>query len=61
MIGAKVDGSTIPEAVPVVLEAEVATGVTSEPTEIASGGAPGVAEEVLDDVQPGSNLEIVVR
>jgi hypothetical protein len=41
MIGAEVDGSTTPEAVPVVPEAEVAAGATSEPTEIAGGGAPG--------------------
>jgi hypothetical protein len=61
MIGAEVDGSTIPEAVPMVLEAEVAAGATSESTEIAGGGAPGVAEEVRDDVLPGSNLEVVVR
>jgi hypothetical protein len=44
-----------------VLEAEVAAGATSESTEIAGGGAPGVAEEVRDDVLPGSNLEVVVR
>jgi hypothetical protein len=61
MIGAEVDGSTIPEVVPVVPEPEVATGATSEPTEIADGGAPGVAEEVHDDVLPGSNLEVVVH
>jgi hypothetical protein len=60
MIGAEVDGSIIPEAVPVVPEAEVAAGATSEPMEIAGGGAPGVAEEVRDDVLPGSNLEVVV-
>jgi hypothetical protein len=40
MIGEEVDGSTIPEAVPVVPEAKVAAGTTSEPSEIASGGAP---------------------
>jgi hypothetical protein len=61
MIGAEVDGSTTPEAVPVVPEAEVAAGATSEPTEIAGGGAPGVSKEVRDDVLPGSNLEVVVR
>jgi hypothetical protein len=61
MIGEEVDGSTIPEAVPVVPEAEVTAGVTSELTEIAGGGAPSVAEEVRDDVLPGSNLEVVVR
>jgi hypothetical protein len=41
MIGEEVDGSIIPEVVPVVPEAEV-------------------AEEVRDDVLPGSNLEVVV-
>jgi hypothetical protein len=61
MIGAEVDRSTIPEVVPVVPEVEVSAGATSEPTEIAGGGAPGVAEEVRDDVLPGSNLEVVVR
>jgi hypothetical protein len=61
MIGAEVDGSTIPEAVPVVPEADVAAGATYEPTEIAGGGAPGVAEEVRDDVLPGSSLEVVIR
>jgi hypothetical protein len=61
MIGAEVEGSTIPEAVPVVLEAEVAVGSTTEPAEIASVLAPGVAEEVRDDVLPESSLEVVVR
>jgi hypothetical protein len=61
MIGVEVDGSTIPEAVPVVPEPELAAGATSEPTEIADGGAPKVAEEMRDDVLPGSNLEVVVR
>jgi hypothetical protein len=61
MIGAEVDGSTIPEVVSVVPEPEVAAGAISEPMEIAGGGALGVAEEVCDDVLPGSNLEVVVR
>jgi hypothetical protein len=52
MIGAEVEGSTIPEAVPVVPETEVATGATTELAEIASGVASGVAEEVRDDVLP---------
>jgi hypothetical protein len=41
LTGAEVEGNTIPEAVPVegiVPEAEVATGVATEPAEIASGG-----------------------
>jgi hypothetical protein len=61
MTGAEVEGSTIPEAVPVVPEPEVAAGATTEPVEIASGVAPGVAEEVRDDVLPESSLEVVVR
>jgi hypothetical protein len=52
MTGAEVEGSTIPEAMPVVPEPEVATRATTEPAEIASGVAPGVAEEVHDDVLP---------
>jgi hypothetical protein len=61
MIGAEVEGSAIPEVVPVVPEPEVATGATTEPVEVASGVAPGVAEEVRDDVLPESSLEVVVR
>jgi hypothetical protein len=61
MTGAEVEGSTIPKVVLVAPEPEVATGATIEPTKIASGVAPGVAEEVRDDVLPGSSLEVVVR
>jgi hypothetical protein len=61
VIGAKVEGSTIPEAVLVVLEAEVAAGATTELVEIASVVAPGVTEEVHDDVLPESSLEVVVH
>jgi uncharacterized membrane protein len=61
MIGAEVEGSTIPEVVPVVPEPEVAAGATTEPVEVASGVAPGVAKEVRDDVLPESSLEVVVR
>jgi hypothetical protein len=61
MIGVEVEGSTIPEVVPVVPETEVAAGATTEPEEIASGVAPGVAEEVHDDVLLESSLEVVVR
>jgi hypothetical protein len=64
LTGAEVEGSTIPEAVPVegiVPEAEVAAGAATEPIEIASGVAPGVAEEVCDDILPESSLEVVVR
>jgi hypothetical protein len=61
MIGAEVEGSTIPEAVPVVPETEVAAGATTELAEIASGVAPRVAKEVHDDVLLESSLEVVVR
>jgi hypothetical protein len=62
--GAEVEGSTIPEAVPVegvMPETQEAAGVATEQAEIASGEAPGVAEEVRDDVLPESSLEVVVR
>jgi uncharacterized membrane protein len=64
LTGAEVEGSTIPEAVPVegmVPETQEAAGAATEPAEIASRGAPGVAEEVCDDVLPESSLEVVVR
>jgi uncharacterized membrane protein len=58
---AKVEGSTIPEAVPVegvVPETEVATEAATGPTEIV---APGVTEEMRGDALPEVNLEVVVR
>jgi hypothetical protein len=61
---AEVEGSTIPEAVPVegiVPEAEVAAGAATEPAEIANRVTPRVAEEVRDDVLPKSSLEVVIR
>jgi hypothetical protein len=61
MVWAEVEVSAIPEVVPVVPEAEVAAGATTDPAEIASGIAPRVAEEVRDDVLPESSLEVVVR
>jgi hypothetical protein len=45
----------------IVPEAELAAGAASEPAEIASGVAPGMAEEVRDDILPESSLEVVVR
>jgi hypothetical protein len=60
---AEVEGSTIAEVVPVegiAVEAEVTAGAATEPAEIASGVAPGVAEEVRDDVLPESILKVVV-
>jgi hypothetical protein len=62
--GAKVEGSTIPEAVPiegVVPETQEAAKAATEPAEVASVGAPGVAEEKHDEVLPESSLEVVVR
>jgi hypothetical protein len=61
LTGAEVEGSTIPEAVPVegvVPETKVATEVATEPAEIA---APGVAEEVCGEALPEVSLEVVVR
>jgi hypothetical protein len=60
----EVEGSTIPEAVPVegvAPETEVATRAATEPSEVAGGVAPGVAEEVRDDALPEASLEVVVR
>jgi hypothetical protein len=64
LTGLKVEGSTIPEVVAVegvVRETQEAARAAIEPTEIASGGAPKVAEEVRGDVLPESSLEVVVR
>jgi hypothetical protein len=64
LTGAKVEGSTILEALPmegIVPEAEVAAGAATGPAEIASRVAPRVAQEVRDDVLPESSLELVVR
>jgi hypothetical protein len=64
LTGAEVEGSTIPEALPVegiVTGAEVVARAASEPAEIASGVALGVAEEVRDDILLESILEVVVR
>jgi hypothetical protein len=61
LTGAEVEGSTIPEAVPVegvVPETEVATEAATEPAEMA---APGVTEEGHGDALPEVNLEVVVR
>jgi hypothetical protein len=64
LTGAEVEGNTIPEAVlveGVVLETQEAARAATESAEIASEGAPGVAEEERDDVLPESSLEVVVR
>jgi hypothetical protein len=58
---AEVEGSAIPEAVPVegvVPEAEVATKAATEQAEVA---APRVTEEGHDDALPEVNLEVVVH
>jgi hypothetical protein len=60
---AEVEGSTIPEAVPVeglVPETQEAAGAATESAEVASGGAPEVAEEKRDEVLPESSMEVVV-
>jgi hypothetical protein len=61
---AEVEGSTIPEAVPVegvMPKTQEAAGAATEPVEMAGGEAPGMAEGVRDDVLPESSLEVVVR
>jgi hypothetical protein len=64
LTGVEVEGSTIPEAVPVEAfapETQGAAGVALELVEVASGGAPAMAGEEHDDVLPESTLEVVVR
>jgi hypothetical protein len=61
--GAEVEGSTIPEAVPVeavVPETQEAAKAATEPAEVASEGAPGVAEENRNKVLQESSLEVVI-
>jgi uncharacterized membrane protein len=64
LTGAEAEGNTIPEAVPVegvVPEIQEAAGAAPELAEVASGGAPAMAEEERDELLPESNLEVVVR
>jgi hypothetical protein len=64
LTGAEAEGSTSPEIVPVegvVPETREAAKAATEPAEVASQGAPGVAEEKRDEVQLESSLEVVVR
>jgi hypothetical protein len=64
LTGAEVEGSAIPEVVPVegvVPGTEVSTGAATEPAEIAGGVAPEVADEVHGDALPEASLEVVVR
>jgi hypothetical protein len=61
LTGAEVEGSAIPEAVPVegvVPETEVATQAATEPAEMAS---LKLTEEGHGDALPEVNLEVVVR
>jgi hypothetical protein len=61
---AEAEGSTILEAVlvdGVVPEVQEAAGAAPEPAEVASGGAPAMAEEKRDEVLLDSSLEVVVR
>jgi hypothetical protein len=61
LTGAQVEGSTIPEVVPVegvVSEAEVITGAAIEPAETTT---LGVTEEVRNDALPETSLDVVVR
>jgi hypothetical protein len=61
LTGAEVEGSTIPEAIPVgsvVRETEVAMGAATEP---AGTTTPGVTEEVYGDALLEASLEVVVR
>jgi hypothetical protein len=64
LTGAEAEGSTIPKAVPVeglAPETQGVAGAAPEPVEVASGGARAMTGEERDDVQPESNLEVVVR
>jgi hypothetical protein len=45
----------------VVPETQQAAKAATEPVEVASQGAPEVAEEKRDEVLPESSLEVVVR
>jgi hypothetical protein len=44
-----------------VPETQEAAREATEPAEVASEGAPGVAEEKRDEVLPESSLEVVIR
>jgi hypothetical protein len=64
LAGAEAEESTIPEVVPIeglVPETREAAGAATEPAEVASRGAPAMAEEKRDEVLPDSSLEVVVR
>jgi hypothetical protein len=61
LTGAQVEGTTIPDAVPVggvVPEAEVITRAASEPVVPV---APKAIEEVRDEALPETSMDVVVR
>jgi hypothetical protein len=61
LTGAQVEGTAIPEAVPVegaVPGAEELAGSASEPAETP---APEITEEVHDDALPKTSMDVVVR
>jgi hypothetical protein len=64
LTGAEAEGSIIPEVVPVegvVPGTREAAKAATEPAEVASQGAPRVAEKKRDEVLPKSSLEVVIR
>jgi hypothetical protein len=64
LTGAEVEGSNIPEAVPVEGQAPETQGAAEgalEPMEVAGGDAPAIARGERGDVLPESTLEVVVR
>jgi hypothetical protein len=64
LTGAEAEGSAILEVVPVegvMPETCEATGAATEPAEVASGGAPAIAEEKNDELLPDASLEVVIR
>jgi uncharacterized membrane protein len=61
LTGAQVEGTAIPETVPVegvVLEAEMIAGAADEPAETT---APGVTERVHDEALSKTSMDVVVR
>jgi hypothetical protein len=64
MTGAEAEGSAIPKVVPVeglALETREAAEAAPEPTQVASEGAPMMAEERNDELLPDASREVVVR
>jgi hypothetical protein len=64
MTGAEAEGSAVPEAVLVEVQApesQGTAGAAPEPAEVASREAPVMAAEERDDVLPVTAMEVVVR